>query len=323
MSLLKIMSLELALDEKYILSLSARGKKNYSHYTIPKKHGGTRTIYHPSPSLKTLQYWLVNHIFNKCSISKNSVAYGKGCSIKKNAEIHKDNKYILHMDIEKFFNSIKINHLKYMLEFNIKAKHIKLEEEDKKLIYMICLYDNHLAIGSVCAPQISNCVMYKFDIKLNDILAKFDQLKYTRYADDIIISSPNYLSGKIIGLVTDQLKEYSFNVNNKKTKFMSPSKRRTVTGLVLDRNRVSIGYKRHKAIKKMLYDKLKNGIGDNNVILGHLFFLKDIEPEYFSNIIVKYSYFGNILSILKSSSSTAQILYKNTTEEVASDNDIS
>lgn len=319
MSLLNIMSSELSLDEKYILSISIRGKKNYSYYDIPKKNGRTRRIYHPSPALKTLQYWLVKNIFNKCFISENSAAYSKGCSIKKNAEIHKDNKFILHMDVEKFFDSINIDHLKNMLEFNLKKiEPIKLEEEDIKLISMICLFDKHLVIGSVCAPQISNCVMYQFDIELNEILAKYAQIKYTRYADDIIISSPNYLNIEIINLVTTQLKKHSFNVNTNKTKFMSPSKRRSVTGLVLDGNRVSIGYKRHKEIKKMLYKKLTKDIGDNNVILGHLFFLKDIEPEYFNKLIVKYSIYGNILLILKSLPTNVQRFDITSMEEASS-----
>lgn len=320
MSLLKVMSSALDIDEKFILSIGASGIKNYSRYNIPKRNGGIRTIYHPSPALKTLQYWLVNNIFNKCLVSKNSVAYNKGCSIKNNAEIHKNNKYILHMDIENFFESINIKHLKCVLDFNYsKLEPLKLDEDDIKLINMICLYNNHLAIGSVCAPQISNCVMYKFDIELNDMLTKFGQLKYTRYADDIVISSENYLSNEIIDIVTAQLRKYSFRVNKNKTKFMSPSKRRTVTGLVLDRGRVSIGYERHKEIKKMLYKKLKDDIGDSNVILGHLFFLKDIEPEYFSKLIIKYSYFGDILSILKSSCNSATKIDLLSKEEVASE----
>lgn len=304
MNLIKVMSSDLNLDEKYILMISNRGKKNYSHYEIPKKSGGTRTIYHPSPSLKTLQYWLVDNIFSKCPISKNSVAYSKGCSIKKNAEIHKDSKYILHMDIEKFFDSININHLKTVISSNLSNfRPLMLEDDDIKLISRICLYDNHLVIGSVCAPQISNCVMYEFDNELEKKLAKYEQVKYTRYADDIILSSNNYINSKITEDITSLLGKYSFKVNEKKTRFMSPAKRRMVTGLVLDRGRVSIGFKRHKEIKKMLYKKLTKGVGDSDKILGHLFFLKDIEPEYFNKLIIKYSDFGDILSILKSSSS--------------------
>ncbi len=301
MNLLDRISNDLDIDNEYIINIAKNSKNHYSRYKIKKKNGGYRQIYHPSPSLKVLQYWLVDNIFNKCVISKNSYAYAKGCSIKKNAEIHKNSKHILHTDIKNFFNSIKTNHIKDVLALNKEdLKYLSLNEEDIQLIFNICLYEGHLVIGSVCAPIISNCVMYSFDIELNKEITKYGNLIYTRYADDIVISSTKYMNAAIVKLVEKILNKHGFNINFDKTRFMSTANRRKITGIIIDNNKISIGFNRHKEIKKMLYKKLKYKIGDSNKILGHLFFLKDIEPNYFNKIMIKYSHFGDVLSILKS-----------------------
>jgi RNA-directed DNA polymerase len=313
MSLIKMMSSSLGIDETYIISVASNSKRNYSYYDIPKRDGTQRKVYHPSPVLKTLQYWLVNKIFNKCKVSNHSFAYSKGCSIKNNAEFHKDNNYILHMDIEKYFESITKSHIINMIHSNkAELEQFSLDESDIKLINSICLYGTHLVIGSVCAPRISNCVMYNFDIELNELLAKYGHIKYTRYADDIIISSKNYLNYEIVDVVNNLLVKYNFKVNHSKTRFMSMANRRKITGLILDKNRVSVGFKMHKEIKQMLYQKLIKNIGNSRVILGYLYFLKDIEPEYFNKIIIKYSYLGDVLEVLKST-----IIYEEKIEAIA------
>ena len=60
----------------------------------------------PSKELKVLQYWLGKNIFKFFPISKYSTAYQKGCSVKKNADYHKECNYVLHTDIVHFFESI-------------------------------------------------------------------------------------------------------------------------------------------------------------------------------------------------------------------------
>ena len=79
-------------------------------------------------------------------------------------------------------------------------------------------------------------------------------------------------------------------MNYSKTKFCSSKSRRKVTGLIITNDsRISIGKERRKAIKKMVYDKLVHGKGDPYQILGHLSFLKDVEPNTYNNLIIKYS----------------------------------
>jgi hypothetical protein len=55
---------------------------------------------------------LVMDLFCFLPISEHAKAYGKGCSIKRNAELHLNSKHILHGDIKNFFDTIDKNHSK-------------------------------------------------------------------------------------------------------------------------------------------------------------------------------------------------------------------
>ncbi|MDU2895706.1 MAG: retron St85 family RNA-directed DNA polymerase [Clostridium sp.] len=282
MQILQLMSKELSLDPDYILKLSIDNMA-YKKYRIPKKNGkGKREIYHPSKSLKLLQYWLVRRIFNKFPISKYSKAYSKGNSIKKNALIHRDSNYILHMDITKFFESITPYHVDKLLD-----KIEDISKDDKELIKRIILYNGeYLVVGSVASPVVSNCIMYNIDLDIFEKCIKGTKLNYTRYADDIVISSKSFIDKEIIDKISDILKYNKFDINRSKTYFMNKSKKRTVTGIVIDNNsnRLSLGSKKYKEIKSMIYNLLIKGNGDKGKILGYLSYIRDIDEDKYNSI---------------------------------------
>ena len=114
--------------------------------------------------------------------------------------------------------------------------------------------------------------------------------RYSRYADDIYISSQEYIPASIRDELEKKLGEYGFVVNDKKTWFCSKKGRRQITGLILtESGRVSIGSEKREAIKKMVYNRIVHGQGDPNVILGHLAFLKDVEPKVYNSFLIKYA----------------------------------
>lgn len=309
MSLLGKMSLDLGINQSFISRVARRSDHYYRMYKINKAGGkNKRKIYHPSPTLKVFQYWLVRNVFSKFPISEFTYAYEKGCSIKKNAYSHKDSSHILHMDIEKFFESINDTHLFELFSNNKDiSEELLLTENDLELINKICLYDGHLTIGSVCAPMISNCVMCNFDYNLREILN--DNIIYTRYADDMVFSSKEFIEESLIEIVSMLLREHGFKPNIEKTYFMSENGRRQVTGLIIDHGNVYIGLNRKKDIKRMIYRKLKHGEGNSTQILGHLDFLKDIEPEYYKTLVKKYSKFAgfDLIQFLKKSPSIQEV----------------
>src|SRR5690554_1350877 len=185
MNLATRMSNELMLSVDTIEKIAFNSGKYYRIYTVTKKNGSgeKRMIYHPSPKLKCLQYWIVHNTMQKFSPSPYSMAYEPGCSIRKNAIFHKEAKQILHLDIRNFFETITQEHIEETL-----LKNSDLSPDDKELFYGIFLFKGHLVIGSVASPAISNRVMYELDIRIHSIATKYGKLKYTRYADDLVFS---------------------------------------------------------------------------------------------------------------------------------------
>ncbi|MEL7597284.1 MAG: retron St85 family RNA-directed DNA polymerase, partial [Clostridiaceae bacterium] len=302
MLLVELMAESLGLEKEYINRIARTAARRYKVFTIPKKNGKCRDICQPSPELKGLQYWLSKKVFSKLPISHFSTAYSSGCSIKKNALKHKKGKFFLHLDLENFFGTISDEHLKKLLNDNRSALSSVLKvnfiNEDVSLICDICLLNKRLTIGSVSAPIISNCIMFNFD---NEIKANIsDYITYTRYADDLVFSSKKYLSEELIDTVDSIILKHGFTRNINKTYFVSSRYSCKVTGLVIDQGKVTTGLSYRRYIKSMVYNKVVHGKGDSNVILGHLNFFKDIEPEYYNKIMLKYSCHGNVLEKLKS-----------------------
>ena len=297
-TLVDLIAESLSLEKPYIKKLINRSAYYYKTYYIDKPSGGKRRIQHPSPELKTLQYWCIYNIFSKLPVSDYAYAYKKGLSIKHHAYAHLRGRFILHLDIIGFFESINSQHLSNVL---IRNKELFMDfdvELSLEEICGICLRKNTLCIGAVCSPIISNVIMYNFDNE-SAKYCKDRKLTYTRYADDIYISSSEFIDEDILDYFRVKLKEMDFVVNEKKTRFMSSKNRQAVTGLIIthDKN-VSVGLNMRNKVKSLLYEKMVKGIGDPEVIMGYMSYIKDIEPMFYNKLIVKYSKYGNVLETI-------------------------
>lgn len=290
MTIIDLMSHDLHLDQEYLCDIARKASWYYRTYPIRKRAGGTRLISQPSPELKTMQYWIVDTVLSSLPVSDSVYSYRKGRSIKMHANAHRFAKHFLHIDISDFFPSI---HSAHLLPFISNSRFFDDPSIDKaesfEQIKNICFKWDCLSIGAVSSPAISNIILYPFDIIMQDY-CKSHSYTYSRYADDIYISSSAFICTDVLAFVKEELKKQGFSVNSKKTGFFSGKFQKRVTGLVLTTDgKVSIGTKRKREIKKMLYDKLIKGTGNSDQILGHLAFLRDVEPDMYNSLIIKYS----------------------------------
>ncbi len=104
--MLEQMSKELNLPVSFITGLAIGASHEYREFTIAKRNGGRRTIFHPSRRLKALQRWLLWRIIEPLPIHNAAMAYRRNTSILKNAERHMNSRYLLRMDFQEFFESI-------------------------------------------------------------------------------------------------------------------------------------------------------------------------------------------------------------------------
>ena len=101
MSLIGQLALGLKKSEVEIALFLRNAPKKYKVYTIPKRTSGHRVIAQPSKELKIYQRKYLE--LQQLPVHDSAMAYREGISIKDNAIAHKQNRYLLKLDLESFF----------------------------------------------------------------------------------------------------------------------------------------------------------------------------------------------------------------------------
>jgi len=225
------------------------------------------------------------------------MAYKKKTGIRDNVERHVKNKYILKMDFTNYFPSIKPNDLIAHIQ-----RHLDLDlgEEDVDTLSRLFFYDKNrtkelsLSIGAPTSPEISNTIMYDFDVQTYEACMKND-IVYTRYADDLTLSTntKNILFNypNVVSKILQELSYPVLSLNSEKTVFLSPSGNRHITGLVLtNEGEISLGRKKKRYIRSLLYQYSRGMLEEEQVsyLRGYLSFCSDIEPQFVSRLKDKY-----------------------------------
>jgi len=262
-------SAQLALPLTFIQKVARTASFRYKRYTIPKRTGGEREIHHPARELKLLQNWLLNNMLNKLPVHSAATAYGKGCSIRKNAELHVANNYLLRVDFQNFFPSLKGSDV-------------------------VCRF-NELTIGAPTSPKLSNAIMFDFDAIWSHQAKIFD-VTYTRYADDLYFSTnrPDILRG-ILNEVRKSLisiRTPTLTINQKKTAFSSRKRRRLTAGLVLTSDKkISIGRKKKRMLKSLVLKLQHKELNPEQIasLRGWVSHLRSVEPQFVLALQRKYN----------------------------------
>ena len=156
---------------------------------------------------------------NKFPTSDHSYAYKKGLSTKDAIMPHLKSNLFIKLDIKSFFESI--------------TKEKFFSVCDKKIIrkynaeLQTCFYNNHLSLGYVTSPKISDMYLYEFDCCIEKYLKKNKELRYSRYSDDILISSVgNSFNGlyDFLSFIKKELFKYDLMLNDKKIREFNISK---------------------------------------------------------------------------------------------------
>lgn len=299
MNLQKYLSSELNVPESEVVRFSTFAPKKYKVYTIPKRTSGHRVIAHPSKKLKGYQRILTKYLEGKLRISDFAFAYRKGLSIKENAEKHRHSKYLLKMDFENFFNSITPNLFFKFLGF---IEH-DFDEHDFFILKRLLFWSPSkkisgklvLSVGAPSSPFISNFIMYFFDEELGRRCAE-KGIRYTRYADDLTFSTSNkdvlFEVPQEVRLLARELFDGQLTIKESKTVFSSKAHNRHVTGITItNEGELSLGRERKRYISALVH---KYGAGalpaeDLDHLKGLLAFSRDVEPDFFRKIEVKYS----------------------------------
>lgn len=255
-------ALEIKKGQLFYILYDMGVEKRYKQFTIPKKNGGERSIASPTKGLKLAQYKLFlllrdNVLFKPCV---KGFVLNEG--VVKNAYEHKKSRWVLNVDIENFFGSINFGRVRGIFM----AKPFEMSEEVANLIAKICILDNGLPQGSPTSPIIANIIASSLDNKILKLAKKY-RLSYTRYADDITLSSYSFFPTSIAKLEDGETTlgdifenvflKSGFKVNYSKVRLQGAGARQEVTGLVVNK-KVNIPVEFKKNIRSAIHQWCEN-----------------------------------------------------------------
>jgi len=280
----KHLALLIGIKYEAIEYLILNREEHYKFYEIKKRRGGKRPISSPHRVLKLIQQWINKSILACVEIDKNAYGFCANKSILDNASVHVGQDFTLNIDLLKFFETV-VEERVYGI-FKSLGYHNNLAVDLAKLCTVCDNYSNSIPMydfnehkllgpifkgkstlpqGAPTSPSLSNIITRRLDKRLSGYALK-NNLKYSRYADDITFSW-NEGSNIKRSTVFKIIQEEGFFINHKKVRFYSKSSNKhIVTGLIVS-NVVKVPKKFKKEIERHLFFCKKYGVQSH---LGYL-----------------------------------------------------
>lgn len=235
-------------------------KTKIQTFTIEKNNCGKRkiTTVNNDSYLWKIQKFLVVNIFGNFQFPEYVTGFQNKKSYCDFLNIHiGTNREYLKLDIKDFFNSIPVEQIIFTL-----VEKFEKNSLNKKNIYnllLLCLtYKNEIPQGYQTSPVLSNYYFLRADLRIYKYCQKMG-FRYSRYADDIIISSPisKEITFKNLKVLEDILEDFELYLNKNKIKFHKESL--IMNGFVVDQE-VRLSQKKLKELRRILFiiEKYKN-----------------------------------------------------------------
>ena len=279
-------------------------REHYQVFNIPKHSGGYRTISAPDEELKTLLRQ-IKDIFvarNGLKLIMHDAAYayvpGRCAADALKKHQANESRWFLKMDIENFFPSCNPQFILKQMR-KIYPSNICYEQDSKVMHYILrtATLDNGLPQGTPLSPLLSNLVMLPIDYKITNLLKHLNKdFIYTRYADDMLISSKYSFNWHEIQHKVEEIfreEEAPFRIKQEKTRYGSSAGRNWNLGLMLNKdNKITLGHKKKQRLKAAVNNFLRDftnnqpwSIMDTYTLQGELSYFRSIEPEYADFIV--------------------------------------
>ena len=251
--------------QKFTYYLYHLKEKAYRTNTIVKKRGGTRTISAPMKGLKRMQRRVADVLSVPYCPKRCVHGFVPKRGIITNAGVHTGKRFVINLDLKDFFPSIHIGRVIGALT----SEPFGLQKEVAVTLAQICTFQGVLPQGAPSSPILSNIICRSLDNALLS-LAKECRADYTRYADDITISTnrhqiPDQL-GKIEGecfvpsaRLRQIIEDAGFVLNEEKTRYSTAQGRVCVTGLVVN-EKVNVPRFYIRRVRAILHSWEKFGI---------------------------------------------------------------
>lgn len=286
---------------------------------------GFRRIDAPVPEFKNalsdLKITFEKKLFG--SYHTAAFAYVKGRSTLDALKRHQRNnsRWFLKLDFSNFFGSTTPEFVMRQLETIFPYNEIVSTERGRAALtkaLSLCFLNGSLPQGTPFSPTITNIMMIPIDHAIAKMCRENSpHLCYTRYADDLLISSDlsfewemeqdNSVQEKIVNIL--ERFNVPFTLNTGKTRYGSSAGRNWNLGLMLNKdNQITIGHDRRKAFKAAVYSFLNDythnrvwDIAEVQVLSGQIAYYRMVEKENIDEILQNYNrrFNADTLKIIK------------------------
>ena len=259
----------------------------YIVYTI-KQGNKEREIQEPREKLKQIQK-KIKKLLQRLETPNWLTSGKKGNSFVTNAKQHLGSRYFLTADIESFYGNSTREFV-----FKFFKLEMKMSEDVAWLITDLVTYKNFIPTGSP-SSQIVAYLSYSCTFSRIKEITDAHNCTLSLYVDDLTVSSEEPIPKKIPYLINNELKKVFHRIKNKKTRFLSPSQHKIITGCCISPSgELRIPNKLRLKIKKEEKAHLSNKQENPNRLLGMILSAKQIEPNMYKEkyVYLKKQVFG-------------------------------
>lgn len=248
--------------------------------------------------LKKINKQLSNSLINKVRRSDRTIDFQydieylhssmRKRSYETNAKEHKNEKYVLAIDIQNFYPSIKEHKV-----YSFFKRELMLDKDIATIYTILCTcpledpkvkedFEFGLGQGLATSPILAYMINYRMFNYIYDKASKYG-LKMTVYVDDVVFSSDKPIPQKFINSLFSIIKQNGMNIKRKKVHLFDKKQLKKITGVILtSTNRVRVDKSKHEELFYQ-YDYLNKNITEVNNI-----------KEYFNiyNLFLKFN--GNV-----------------------------
>ena len=231
------------------------GDQHYRYELLPKRTGGWRLLEVPHPYLRALQRKLLDELVARVPPHEAAVGYVRGRSVVDHARAHAGQAVLLKFDLQDFFATVRAARVhatfaelgyspavarELMALCTTATPEPVLErlrsEGGLTWTQAMRLRDAHLPQGAPTSAALSNLCAFRLDTRIAG-LARALGARYTRYADDIVLSGDAGLlrsADRVETRLGAWAREEGFALNHRKTRRVTRSRRQEVCNIVVN-----------------------------------------------------------------------------------------
>jgi hypothetical protein len=245
---------------------------------LGKADGTARLLEAPKRELKDLQRQVLRDVLDRIPVHEAAHGFRRHRSVHTAAAPHCGQAVVVRLDLEAFFTSVgaaRTYGLFRMAGYPEVVAHTltglcttvtplsvlrdapapPADRVDERRRMLRGLREPHLAQGAPTSPALANLAAHGLDRRLAGLAASVGA-RYTRYADDLVLSGDRDLlrtSGGLVRTIATIAREEGFRIHERKTRVATGGQRQVVTGLVVNA---------HPNVPRAEYDRLRAVLHD-------------------------------------------------------------